>query len=805
MKRAEKLSGQTYNTDADLAQGAPADIEQSKPGVKTETEQNTEMGILDSERARCILSYLSLEELSNDEKAAMLRFSMKMGASARTQSISIIDSRSIENEIANLAGESEYWQQGLITSKLQEARKLFSSSLFEDINRADNPKDIYAIYDVFFSYAPNFTDYCGGFKDKLEMLTIAERSENNPCKGALYGEIVYGSAFSEENEFAESLKDSNPLRQIYLLQTMHNISRYCDPDSWNGNVLDKISSASHGLETDEDSAPLSRLLAKHLGDEIDENINAEYHLISPTDSDYEEIATNARRSREEYLTRFRKEQETLHTEFPFFRDSQTLVKISPNVAASTNRHGRINVIVDNRGNSASVLDWSSENSLNIDEESAFLLGVAHNPDMKSLISEKLKINLTDIPLDAQLQLLKFMTEANEKRFDNLCDTLGRLDEDLRIKLANNFLAADFGADFGDALLDIASSERLSNDEKERVLDTISSCRESVGRITDLYTGFDDGKFAEEYARASNERLTDAVTVFQRIAKNGVAEADLDWAGKPRFDYNKAIEALEYEAKSLEIISGTLGDVKSGVKGAFAEVVLTRDESLQRLNRTFYNFYSPQHGYVLLYTRPEGSHSFDPMLEYGKVRSRYSDESSNAGVEASISLIANPENPFSLPNPFRPNRHGLKNLSYYDHSTMDKVSAIRLDREGRAPGMPANGPNRDPINPVGQISVDLAAIGDRSDTPSGKIARLVSVGNKIRQGELGEDFSLNHNTRWFNQEKYGTADGFRELVEYVDSLAYDWCETCPPKKNEGFKGATRQAKRKRGRKALGGAA
>ena len=34
MKQAEKLSGQTYNTDADLAQGAPADIEQSKPGVE---------------------------------------------------------------------------------------------------------------------------------------------------------------------------------------------------------------------------------------------------------------------------------------------------------------------------------------------------------------------------------------------------------------------------------------------------------------------------------------------------------------------------------------------------------------------------------------------------------------------------------------------------------------------------------------------------------------------------------------------------------------------------------------------------
>ena len=115
------------------------------------------------------------------------------------------------------------------------------------------------------------------------------------------------------------------------------------------------------------------------------------------------------------------------------------------------------------------------------------------------------------------------------------------------------------------------------------------------------------------------------------------------------ELQKAIdEALEYEAKSLEIISGTLGDVKSGAKGAFAEVVLPRDESLQRLNRTFYNFYSPQHGYVLLYTRPEGSHSFDPMIEFGKEKSKYREDSINAGVEASISLTTNPIDPFSLP-------------------------------------------------------------------------------------------------------------------------------------------------------------
>ena len=56
--------------------------------------------------------------------------------------------------------------------------------------------------------------------------------------------------------------------------------------------------------------------------------------------------------------------------------------------------------------------------------------------------------------------------------------------------------------------------------------------------------------------------------------------------------------------------------------------------------------------------------------------------------------------------------------------MNKVSAIRLDREGRTSEMAADDPNRSPINPEGIVSVDLAAIGDRADTPSGKIANYI---------------------------------------------------------------------------------
>ena len=503
-------------------------------------------------------------------------------------------------------------------------------------------------------------------------------------------------------------------------------------------------------------------------------------------------------------------QVRLHEEFPALPRDEMLVKIASDAAAVVKFEKRYDEdeswfsfgslfgeISDLDGHIISASETG--NPFDLDQELITYLSIVHNNRaIKKLVEKTIGLSLVKIPLKSQVQLLRFMTEANGSRFDKLCSVLNNIgDEELRCKLLENFVAADFGEDFGDALLAITGSERLSNKEKAKVFETINSCRESIHKITALYSGMDDGRFMREYTRAANERLTDAIMVFSRISEKGMAGANLDWAGEAEFDFDLAIEALNYEARSLEIISGTLSDVMAGKRGAFAEVVMHPDSSNQRLQRTVYNFYSPSYGYVLLYTRPEGSHSFDPMVEYGKLRSRYDPNSVNAGVEASISLITNPVDPFSLPSPFRPDGRTVRNPRFYDPITMDKVSAIRLDREGRAPGMAADNPDRDPISSAGMVSVDLAAIGDRDDTPSGKIARLLSVGGKIREEDSGNRSSLNHNTRWFSQEKYGTAEGFRALVRYMDEMALEWCAKHGPE--GGDKSFTRLIKMARGRK------
>lgn len=729
--------------------------------------------ILGGEVVAGVLKVLTTEKLSKPEKASIVSLSDSI-VDGYNSSFSHED---IDSSLTNIIDDKQEEAGAKMNSeKLQQARKLFCAMLM------DSSMYIPDIKRKFFSSSDDAASRCGGISDYIELLAIADRSEVDPaCVDSISGEIIEMNSWSDHNEFNDLLGKADPIKQLHLLPYLYRLSKYCDDsfkEGYGHKTLRYLFDSFNNLSSDKNTAPLVKIVSESYSKEIYDWV----HLGWVDVGDDKDI-TDAKSEDEEY------EQQKIHEKFPFFGSAWHLTEIAPNVAGIVKK-GQISFISDIHSNGMELLDFDSQNNpFGIDEEEAFLLRSAHTPKVKRLINDKLGLDITKIPLKPQTKLLKYMAKADDGRFDALCNTMKKVSNTyIRRRLAENFVATDFGEDFGDSLLDIANSERISEKELEKILNEIDSCRDSIQKISDFYKDFDD-KFAREYARAANERLTDSLEVFRAIARSGEARADLRFAGEGKFDYEKALEALEYEAKSLKIISGTLGDVASKKEGAFAEIVLTPDEFKQR---TMYNFYSPDHGYVLLYTRPEGWGNFDPMVEYGK------NGKDNVGVEASISLIANPTDPFSLPNPFRPDSRAVKNPNFYDADKMNKVSAIRLDREGRKPDEPFNAPDRDPINKLGTISVDLAAIGDREDTPSGKIARLFSAGNALRALRNGGDFTLNHNTRWFDQDRYGTADGFKELVEYVDQMAREWCDSCPPKDDEGFKGAKRAASRRRGR-------
>ena len=582
----------------------------------------------------------------------------------------------------------------------------------------------------------------------------------------------------------EQLRRANAVDQIGLLSKLYASADYdldvaMEPYTWiHGESDDPVKRMStfcssnvsrilHHFAANEANPPLSIIVSRALEEDLDR-------------------VTIYKANDQKYLEEVAQKQESIRQLFPDIPSNTKVSVVAPDVVATLgNSFGYpIPTGLANKRGEKSLLIPEQGNSFQIDRSQALLLQAVYGiPGVKRAVNQEIGVDLTEVPLSGQLPLFGYMASSSKKRFSKLSNTLHQIDSRLRLKLAENFVAAGFGEDFGDSLLEIASSERLTDKEKAQILDNMSSCRKSIGVIAGWYGNLDEGNFTKQYARAANERLTDIITVFREIAKKGTATADSGRGEPITFDYKSAIEALKYETKSLEMISGTVQDVADGQNGAFAEVVVSPDKSHSSKDRTVYNLYSPRHGYVLLHTRSEGTHSFDPQLEYGKVGSRYNPNSVNTGTEASISFMANPVEPFSLPTPF-------KDLPWYKQNNLrprgkksdiekaaenykrNRVSANRLDREGIPLGAPANDPNRDPVAPQGRVSVDLSAIGDKPNTPSGKIARLITVGNMIRAKERGSnEIYLNHNTKWFD-EKYGTTDGFKRLVKHIDTLMCD---------------------------------
>ena len=806
--------------------------------------------ILNTELAQNVLPYLTLDKLSDHEQAEILRFADTWKQHPDDgNTIFRLDGHNPNNGSTNEADKQN-------TDKTNEAYKLFCAYLVEDLcqqeraalarepkSNKESAKELeeyfrdngmrwdarvfvdsladmtsqHHIEEKWQQYQEsglfvNFVSRCGGAIGLLEFLNVAGHSEI--CSADLFHWAATNFPQGESKKITEVLPQLNPLKQLQLLPVCYELTQYCD-DS-NDDLFKAIEDTLYSIDEDESSV-LLRLVAYSLSRKIEFDLlnNRPNHIEFARDLDIKRFLIH----NEKYVNKDSPlytgeddEQIKLHKQFPNIALFRSLKRLSPDYVAVLGPTERdIEALIDEDGEQISLQNYASQALSGADRNNVYLLSLIHSPYVKPIIDKELGLDLTNVSLDAQTQLLKYMAEAGDTRFNSLCSILKNINTELGTKFAEGFLAADFGEDFGDALLDIANSKRISNEQLEEVLDQISSCRDSIRNITDLYRDIDDGKFAKEYARAANERLTDAIAVFREIALKGSARANLGWAGEMDFDYDSAMEALKYETKSLEIISGTLTDIRDGKEGVYAERFINPDENH---TRSYYNLYSPEHGYVLLYTRPEGAGVFDGMLEYGKYRSRYNENASNAGVEASISFIVDPVNPFVLPNPTRPNWKKLKDPNYYDAPTMDKVSAIRLDREGREVGMASNDERREPIRDKGSVSVDLAAINDRKDTPSGKIARLFSVGNALRLQDSG-DTSLNHNTHWFTQDYqtnpqtdettggYGTADGFKRIVNYLENNMNALCALHPPKQGEGISAAMRRANRTRGNKALTG--
>lgn len=381
-----------------------------------------------------------------------------------------------------------------------------------------------------------------------------------------------------------------------------------------------------------------------------------------------------------------------------------------------------------------VLIGASDVEVEATAQTFYLL--AGNLQVRNIMERALGVRLDTLSLDDQILLCKLLVRATPEQMESVT-------QQDKETVRNIVRALEFGDDYGDKILSIA--ENSNTDQSKEIFETINRFREHSDKIAKWYEGYDPN-LARSMELAMNERLTDALYAIEALARDGRLEVDVaphrnnpDYENDGRFMMK--LESLESGLEVLKNLEKSLALQHEIITAPDVVVSHVIEEGNSQF--MIYRFSSKQHGDALLYVRPEGAKGYDRDFEYGN----------RSGVEASISFIVNPTDPHHLRSDKDP--HGV---------------SIRFDREGRMTDESPFSEERDPTREQGSISLDISSgLGDGRNTPV-KIGRLIAAGNILRAANIGGEVHLHHNSNHFDQEHYGTKEGFAKLAIYVAHMA-----------------------------------
>lgn len=377
-------------------------------------------------------------------------------------------------------------------------------------------------------------------------------------------------------------------------------------------------------------------------------------------------------------------------------------------------------------------------------DSEVILKVMHEPKVRDLVNDELGLDIRVLSVDEQLHLLDYMQSGNADRYKRMIAASQRLDGAAREQFAKAFLATEFGDDFGDKLLSI--TEYMLSEELEAILADLEKMRVGMRQIVAWFASIDE-HFAEVALKGVAERTTDIITTIEAAARQGSLQIDVVPGGgddpASKFMYTADTQQATKDLSDMADDLATKGAMVSDEKTVVSRVVVKSDKFAR------FRLLNPTHGTMVMNIRPYGTRTRgDHQYEIG---------SYNKGVEASIGMLTNPHNRFTIT--------GTANIN--------DVS-LRFDREGHAPNVSALDPGRSTTNQEGTIAVDVASIfsfGDPNE-PATRIGRAVAAGARLRAKEMGTADNLNHNP--LEDQSYGDADVFATLangvIDKLDGLA-----------------------------------
>jgi hypothetical protein len=344
----------------------------------------------------------------------------------------------------------------------------------------------------------------------------------------------------------------------------------------------------------------------------------------------------------------------------------------------------------------------------------------------------------------QVHILKYLMNSNGSQFNQ---TMAIIRDRTYRELAKEhfyemFFSTEYGEDFADIVVNLKNNlDRPTFKEMGELFETFNK---SAASFSGWFKDYDPA-LQQSVQQAMRERFLESMYVLAEVAENGPVSSNLfkdDDEDSSRDRLSASFGSVEEVMESVRLFTESLDRLRLVVNDP--EVVVSKVvTNADIVGYQIFRFGSPDHGDTLLKVRQYGATKFDYGMEYGN----------KSGVEASISFSVNPVAPHHLSSQKDPN--GV---------------SIRFDREGRLPGEDPHSPDRSPIREDGSMSIDLSSILGDPGTAGVKMGRMIALGNILRSQRLGIETKLNHNTNYFDQEKYGPAEGFADFARYVRRVA-----------------------------------
>jgi len=665
MGNGEVVTGRHKGED-----GRPVDIER----FSEEIRERIDIGDLSEEEFK---SVVGLAAGVWDEGPMFLR--RTYGSEAKTEiqteafpGDTIDDGKVMSYKLASLVGQQEEWRERLKTKRIQNARKVFLAGIFEKARETGNEEAAARIRDGLFGDSEDLMHGAGDLFDYVELYEMVKESKvaSRFFEGHIRTVIEYDNSFSYD-DIVKDLFNQEPVRIARFMPMVVNLTKGAMGRGFNHCFYDKTSEALTEL-MDESPSAFIRVAAEAMIDQL-------YY------------------------------QDRVTIELLDEKEGSVVKSAKRNGSAEEDAYG--------------LTGRLEESSLSRDERQ--FLKALHEPSIKYVVEDELGISINDLTIGAQNNLMKFMVESGDDRYDRLRNALSSVGD--KTILAESFLALDFGEDFGETLL------RVSETTKD--LEILSEILASIDHIRGGAKDFAEifrGKVATDAERAIGERMTEILHVVLALNQNGIASADRFGETIETVDYNEVVKTLGY-------VETALSKIELARSSQIARQVFGADGvSMYQLGES---------GDVLLKTRaystPEGEYS--PEFEYA----------SEAQVNFGVNVLNDDPVPPELSEEAR-----------------DRALSIRIDREGLLLDESGKKIGYDPMLENLTAALDLGTFNSDEGSPNAIVGKIVAIGNFLRAKEnqkVGRGYHTSLGAELRPKEAF--AQMVREVQEWADALAW----------------------------------